>query len=74
MQIEHVRQRLRAYGAKPGHEQMLIRAWTQALPLGSGPQRPENFFPLRMRNGLPAIEAELKSIVRLRAQVLSNVS
>ena len=68
MQIEHIRQRLRAYGAKPSHEKMLIRAWTQALPLGSGRQRPESFFPLQLRSGLPAIEAELESIVRVRAQ------
>jgi 23S rRNA (adenine2503-C2)-methyltransferase len=45
MQIEHVRQRLRAYGAKPSHEEVLLRAWTQALPLGSGRQLPENFSP-----------------------------
>ena len=68
MQIEHIRQRLRAHGAKPGHEQVLLRAWTQALPLGSGRQLPENFFPLQLRNELPAIEAELESMVRVRAQ------
>ena len=68
MQIEDIRQRLRAHGAKPSHEQMLIRAWSQALPLGSGRQLPENFFPLQLRSGLPAIEAELESIVRVRAQ------
>ena len=68
MQIEHVRQRLRAQGAKPTHEQVLLRAWAQALPLDSGRQRPENFFPLQLRTALAAIEAELKAMVRLRAE------
>jgi 23S rRNA (adenine2503-C2)-methyltransferase len=36
MQIEHVRQRLRAHGAKPCHEEVLLRVWAQALPLDSG--------------------------------------
>jgi 23S rRNA (adenine2503-C2)-methyltransferase len=68
MKIEHVRQRLRAHGAKPAHEQVLLRAWTQALPLDSGRQRPENFFPLQLRTALPEIEAELHSIARVRSQ------
>jgi 23S rRNA (adenine2503-C2)-methyltransferase len=36
MQIEHVRQRLRAHGAKPCHEEVLLRSWAQALPFDSG--------------------------------------
>ena len=68
MRIEHVRLRLRAQGAKPCHEEVLLRAWAQALPLDSGRQRLENFFPLQLRTALPAIEAELKAIVRVRAE------
>ena len=36
MRIEHIRQRLRALGAKPIHEQRVLRLWAQALPQGSG--------------------------------------
>ena len=68
MQIEHIRQRLRAVGAKPSHEQALLRAWTQAKPLDGGKQKPENFLPLSLRNALPAIETELTAIARLRAE------
>ena len=68
MQIEQFRQLLRAAGAKPSHEQALLRAWTQATPLDGGKQRPENFFPLSLRTALPAIEAELAAIGRLRAE------
>lgn len=67
MQIDHLRQRLRVYGAKPSHEQALLRAWAQALPLDAGKQHPEHFFPLSLRNALPQIEAELASIARVRA-------
>ena len=36
MQIEHVRRRVRAHGAKPCHEEVLLRSWAQALPFDSG--------------------------------------
>mgnify|MGYP001605856348 CR=1 FL=1 len=66
--IEHIRQRLRACGAKPCHEQLALRAWTQALPLDSGRRRPEDFLPLQVRTALPSITAELKAIARLRSE------
>ena len=68
MRIEHIRQRLRAHGAKPCHEQLALRAWTQALPLDSGRRRPEHFLPAQVRAALPAIAAELKAIARLRTE------
>ena len=68
MRIDHIRQRLRAHGAKPCHEQLALRAWTQALPLDSGRRRPEHFLPAHVRSALPAIAAELKAIARLRSE------
>ena len=65
MRIEHIRQRLRAHGARPYHEELALRAWTQALPLGSGKRRPEHFLPAQLRTALPAISAELTAIARL---------
>ena len=67
MQIEQLRQCLRTAGAKPAHEQVLLRSWTQALPLDSGSRRPEDFLPLSLRNALPGLATELASIVRLRS-------
>ena len=67
MRIEHIRQRMRANGAKPCHEQLVLRAWTQALPLDSGRRRPEHFLPLQLRAALPATAAELKAVARLRS-------
>ncbi len=67
MQIEQLRERLRAAGAKPAHEQAVLKAWVKALPLDSGRQRPENFLPLPLRNALPELANELASIARLRS-------
>ena len=68
MRIEHIRQRLRAHGAKPCHEQRVLRLWAQALPQDSGRRRPEDFLPLEVRNALPALTAELESLARLRSE------
>ena len=45
MHIEALRQRLRALGAAPAHEQRVLRLWAQALPQDSGKRRPEDFLP-----------------------------
>jgi 23S rRNA (adenine2503-C2)-methyltransferase len=68
MKIEHIRQRLRAFGAKPGHEELVLRNWTRALPLDSGRSRPEDFFPLELRNALPALAKEWHALARLCAE------
>jgi len=68
MKIEHLRQRLRALGAKPAHEALVLRNWTRALPLDAGRSRPEDFFPLELRNALPALAAEWQALARLRTE------
>ena len=68
MQIEHLRQRLRALGAKPDHEALVLRNWTRALPLDSGRRRPQDFLPLALRAGLPDLAAAWQSLARLRAE------
>ncbi len=68
MRIDDIRQRLRALGAKPCHEQRVLRLWANALPQDSGRRRPEDFLPLEVRAGLPAITAELDGLARLRSE------
>jgi len=68
MRIEHIRQRLRALGAKPGHEHHVFWVWTRALPLYSGRRRPEDYLPLAVRNALPALTEELEALARLRSE------
>jgi 23S rRNA (adenine2503-C2)-methyltransferase len=65
MHISDIRQRLRAKGAKPGHEEAVLRAWTHAQPLASGTRAPEDFLPLALRAALPAIADELAAIARV---------
>ena len=70
MRIEQLRQRLRDHGAKPCHEQRVLRAWLQARALDSGArrQRPEDYLPLNVRNILPAIGADLQALARLHSE------
>lgn len=68
MRIEDIRQRLRALGAKPCHEQRVLRLWAQALPQDSGRRRPEDFLPLELRRDLPALMDELHALAGLRSE------
>ncbi len=68
MRIEDLRQRLRALGAKPGHEQRVLRQWVQAQPQDAGKRRLEDFLPLEVRSALPALEAELHGLARLQSE------
>ena len=65
MRILDIRQRLRAAGAKPGHEEAVLRAWTHAQPLDRGSRAPEAFLPLSLRSALPRIADELATIARV---------
>ena len=68
MRIDQIRQRLRALGAKPAHEQRVLRLWANALPQNSGRRRPEDFLPLALRDALPALADELAALGRLRSE------
>ena len=67
MHIEALRHRLRALGARPVHEERVLRQWSRAEPQAAGPRRPEDFLPLALRTALPALEAELHALAVLRA-------
>ncbi|MBC7469898.1 MAG: RNA methyltransferase [Ramlibacter sp.] len=68
MRIEILRQRLRALGARPAHEQRVLRLWSQALQQDSGRRKTEDFLPAALRAGLPQLEADLRSLARLRSE------
>ena len=68
MRIDDIRQRLRAHGAKPCHEQRVLRLWAQALPPDSGKRRPEDFLPQEVRAALPALHADLAALARISAE------
>ncbi len=67
MRIEHIRQRLRDLGAKPVHEQRVLRCWVQAKPQDSGSRSMDDFLPLGVRQALDEVVAELQGLVTLRS-------
>jgi 23S rRNA (adenine2503-C2)-methyltransferase len=68
MCIAQLRQRLRDLGAKPCHEDRLLRGWSQVCSYDKKHSPAETFFPLALRNALPAIEAELNGLARLKSE------
>jgi len=72
MRIAHLRQRLRELGAKPCHEDRLLRGWSQVCSYDKVHSPAATFFPLALRNELPAIEAELNVLARLRSEHLAD--
>ena len=67
MHIEDIRRRLRAAGARPQHEERVLRHLAQALPLDVGRRRIEHFLPLALRERLPALMDELSALARLHS-------
>lgn len=65
MRISHLVQRLRDLGAKPCHEDRLLRGWSQIASYDRKNSPADNFFPAALRRELPAIEAELNNLARL---------
>lgn len=61
---------LAAIGARPCHIGRINRAWLKGLPLDSGTrhQKSEDYFPLPVREGLPAITAQVEALARIESQ------
>lgn len=68
MTLDQIRSRIRELDARDCHERQVLRAWTQALPLASGPRRAEDFLPRRLRDALPVLATELSALARLRSR------
>jgi 23S rRNA (adenine2503-C2)-methyltransferase len=66
--IGYLRERLRSAGAKPCHEERLLRRWAQALALDDPDCAPERLPPMTVRAALPEIAAELDGLARLHAE------
>jgi len=68
MRISHLRQRLQDLGAKPCHEDRLLRGWSQVCSYDRKHSPAATFFPAAMRGELPAIETELVGLARLHVE------
>jgi len=67
MRIADIRQRLQAQGAKPLHEQRVLRLWAQGKPQDSGKRRPEDILPLAVREALPTLVQDLAGLATLQS-------
>jgi 23S rRNA (adenine2503-C2)-methyltransferase len=65
MQISDLRQRLRALGARPLHEERVLRRWARAQPQEGGRKRLESFLPKPLLLALPDLVAELEGLARV---------
>lgn len=72
MRISQLQQRLRELGAKPCHEDRLLRGWSQACSYDNKHSPAETFFPQALRLELPAIDAELEGLARLYREYPEN--
>lgn len=68
MHLHQLRQRLRALGAGPLHEQRLLRTWVNALPPEGGRRKPEHHFPKALYAALPEITAEWAGLATLQSE------
>ncbi len=68
MRISDIRRQLRDLGAKPGHEQRVLQAWTRVRSVDKRHSRAEDFLPLSVREGLPALNQEIESLARVRSE------
>lgn len=68
MRIEQIQRRLRNLGAKPTHEQPLLRNWCLGHPLGKGRFRTRQPLPLPLTAALPALSEEFQSLARLHSE------
>ena len=68
MQIDTLRQRLRALGANPRHEQRVLRLWSQALPQTSGRRQLHHFLPAPLVAELPTISVELAALATVQSE------
>ncbi len=72
MRIEQLRQRFRQLGAKPCHEDRLLRGWSQVCSYDRKHSPAATFFPLMLRHKLPDIEAELEGLAHLHGEYAAS--
>jgi len=72
MRIQDIRQRLRALGANPRHEQRVLRLWSQALPQDAGRREIAHFLPAPLVAALPALSEALAALAVLRSEHLGE--
>jgi 23S rRNA (adenine2503-C2)-methyltransferase len=60
-----LREALRAAGARPRHETLMLRAWVRGLALDAFARSEDAQLPLPLRRALPELDARFASLVRI---------
>ena len=63
---------MRAHGARPPHEEALLRAWLAGKPLDAGRRAPETFFPASLRRAFAEIGSQVSALARIRTRQTSS--
>jgi 23S rRNA (adenine2503-C2)-methyltransferase len=66
--IDELREALRAAGARPRHETLILRAWVRGLALDAFTQSEDSQLPLALRRALPALAARFAKLVTVVSQ------
>ena len=61
--LAELRDDLRAAGARPRHETLMLRAWVRGLPLDAFAQSEDARLPLTLRRALPKLAQRFASLV-----------
>lgn len=65
--VAELRQRLRALGAGPGHEERLLRNWVQCRAPTAGRGQAEHFYPRPLFEALPTLFDSLAALATLQS-------
>lgn len=68
MLIQDIRNRLRCLGAKPCHEERVLRCWAQARPLTCDALPDAQLPPAAVCAALPGLAAELAALARVQSE------
>jgi 23S rRNA (adenine2503-C2)-methyltransferase len=66
--LQGLREALRAAGARPRHETLMLRAWVRGLPLDGFAQSEDARLPRLLQNELPALATKFADLVKVRSE------
>jgi 23S rRNA (adenine2503-C2)-methyltransferase len=66
--LQALREVLRAAGARPRHETLLLRAWVRGLPLDAFARDEDARLPRALQNALPAVTVKFAGLVTVRSE------
>jgi 23S rRNA (adenine2503-C2)-methyltransferase len=66
--LDELRALLRAAGARPRHETLMLRAWVRGLPLDAFARTEDAQLPLPLRRALPEIAARFAALTRVLSE------